>query len=169
MRHACFALAVLIVVGPISLRGSQHSAGAQPNVLEELLHAETRWRANKVEVYEFRFQYACNGLIPPPPPGTAFIVFRIKDGRSAYLRPGADPVPVPAEWAQYSTVEKLFAFIRKAWTSRPIHMDAQYDQARGYPIRVCVDPSGVSDDEFGFVISDFSVLSNAGGAPADQP
>jgi len=75
-----------------------------------------------------------------------------------YLRPGAGPVPVAAELVQYATVEKLFAFIRQAWTSRPVHMEVQYDQARGFPIRVCVDPATVSDDEFGFLITDFSVL-----------
>jgi Family of unknown function (DUF6174) len=171
MKHGCFALAVLIVVGPISTRGSQRSGGGQPDVLDELLHAERTWRASKIEAYEFRFEYACNGLLPRVPPGTAPIVIRVKDGKSAYVRPGSDPVPVPAALAQYSTVEKLFAFIRKAWTSRPLHVDVQYDQARGYPIRVCVDPGKVTDDEVGFVISDFSVLSNDGvrsGGPADN-
>lgn len=72
-----------------------------------------------------------------------------------------------AELVQYSTVEKLFAVIRKAWTSRPSHMEVQYDQARGYPIRLCVNPAAnVSDDEFGFLITDFKVLSNAGLHPS---
>jgi len=68
---------------------------------------------------------------------------------------------VAADLIQYSTVEKLFAVIRQAWTSRPSRMEVQYDQARGFPIRVCVDPAAsTSDDEFGFVITDFKVLAN---------
>lgn len=53
------------------------------------------------EAYEFRFQYACNHMMPtlPPdvPPG---MLFRVKDGESTFLRPGALPVPVPAELVQ---------------------------------------------------------------------
>src|SRR4029453_12215731 len=86
------------------------------------------------------------------------ILIRVKDGESTFLRPGAVPVPVGAELVQYSTVEKQFSFVRKAWSSRPRHMEVQYDQARGYPLRVCVDPTSVADDEFGFLISDFKVL-----------
>lgn len=134
-----------------------------PELLDQLVRAEATWQASKTEAYEFRFEYACNGLIPPPPPDMPRgMLIRVKDGASTYLRPGALPVPVAAELVQYGTVEKLFTFIRKAWTSRPVHMDVQYDQARGFPIRVCVDPTTVSDDEFGFLINDFRVLSNAG-------
>jgi hypothetical protein len=46
-------------------------------------------------------------------------------------------------------------------------MDVQYDPARGYPTRLCVDPDArVSDDEFGFVITDFKVLSK--GVPQNE-
>jgi hypothetical protein len=42
-------------------------------------------------------------------------------------------------------------------------MDVQCDQARGSSDRVCVDPASiVADDQFGFLITDFKVLSNAG-------
>jgi hypothetical protein len=100
-------------------------------------------------------------MVPPPPPDAPPILFQVADGKSALLRPG--PVPVPAELAQYSTVEKLFAFIRKAWTNLLFRVDAQYDQARGYPIHVCIYPKeNVTDIDFGFVIKDFNVLSNGG-------
>lgn len=63
-------------------------------------------------------------------------------------------------------VEKLLAVIRKAWTSRPFHMEAHYDQARGFPIRVCVNlAAAVFDEEFGFLITDFRVLPNVGAEP----
>jgi hypothetical protein len=105
-------------------------------------------------------------------------LFRVNDVEGAYLdTPGAVSVPVAAELVQYSTVEKLFAFIRKAWAARPLdpepgdlmrfnfprfRIDVQYDAARGYPTRLCVDPdTTVSDNEFGFLITDFKVLSKA--------
>jgi uncharacterized protein DUF6174 len=147
----------------VSPRPSQDPTSAPANVLDELDRAEATWQASKIEAYEFRFHYACNGLIPPTPPQVPRgMLIRFKDGKSTYVRPGADPVPVSMELVQYSTVEKLFAFIRKAWTSGPVRMQVQYDQARGFPISVCLDPAAaVSDDEFGFLITDFRALSNA--------
>lgn len=67
--------------------------------------------------------------------------------------------------AQFNTVEKQFAFIRTAWDSKPSRVEVQYDQQRGYPIRVCVDPGLASDDEFGFLLTDFEVLPNARRTP----
>ena len=69
----------------------------------------------------------------------------------------------------YATVERQFAFIRKALEGRPYRVDVRFDPRRGYPTRVCVDPSVVTDDDFGFVITDFKILPNAGGSsPRDR-
>jgi hypothetical protein len=141
--------------------GAQRPAATPQYVLDELARAETKWKTSKIERYEFRFQYACNGLLSDQPPGTPPIVFRVKNGTSTLLRPGADPVVVAGELVRYSTVEKLFAFIREAWTKRPYRMEASYDEARGFPTRVCIDPAlNVTDDDYGFLITDFKVLSN---------
>jgi len=163
-------------LGVVGTRASQHPARASAEPLEELARAEAKWRASRTEAYEFRFQYACNGLIAPTPAGVQpGFLFRVKNEASAYLEtPGAVPVPVAADLVQYSTVEKLFAFIRKAWAAHPsgrqtgdlvaidfaqFLMDVQYDPARGYPTRLCVDPDArISDNEFGFLITDFKVL-----------
>ena len=164
MKHARFVLCLLMGWGAVGTGASQDPASAPPELLDQLARAEAKWQASKTEAYEFRFQHACNGLIAPPPsdvpPGA---LIRVKGGASMYLRPGAVAIPVAAELVQYSTVEHLFAVIRKASTSRPFSMEAQYDQARGYPTRVCVNPAAtVSDDEFGFLITDFKVVSNVG-------
>ena len=152
-RQVAAVLAVLTVVGSVSIRASPHPASTQQDSLDQLSRAEQRWRGSKVETYEFRFQYE-GGMIPPPPPSVPPILFRVADGKSTLLRPG--PVPMPDDLAQYSTVEKLFAFVRKAWTNRPFRVDVQYDQALGYPIRVRVYPqANVTDIDFGFAISDF--------------
>ena len=175
MKHARIAFCVLMCLGAVGTRGAQTPVIAPAEALDELARAEAKWLASKTEAYEFRFQYACNGLIPPPPPDIPpGMLIRVKDGESTFLRPGVVPVPVAAELAQYSTVEKLFPFIRKAWAERPPRpqdgdlvginfpqflMDVQYDPARGYPTRVCVDPDArISDNEFGFLITDFKVL-----------
>jgi uncharacterized protein DUF6174 len=178
VKHARVALGLLMCMGAVGIRGSQFPAGASAEPLEELARAEAKWQVSKAEAYEFRFQYACNGMIAPRlpdvPPG---VLIRVKGGESTYLEaPGAAPVSAAAELVQYSTVEKLFASIRKAWADRPsdpqpgdlmgfnvrrFRMDVEYDPARGYPTRLCVDPDTiVSDNEFGFLITDFKILLN---------
>ena len=175
MKRARIGFCVLMCLGAVGTRDAQKPVIAPAEAFEELNRAEAKWLASKTEAYEFRFQYACNGLIPPRPPDVPpGMLIRVKDGESTFLRLGTGPVPVPADLVQYSTVEKLFAFIRKAWAARPsgpqpddlvginfpqFLMDVQYDPARGYPTRLCVDPDArISDNEFGFLITDFKVL-----------
>ena len=131
--------------------------------LDELKRAEAKWQASRTSPYQFKFQYACNGLIPPTPPGVQRgFVFRVNDEESRLLRTDGDAEPVAPDLVQYSSVERLFGFIRAAWGRHPSKMDVAYDPVRGYPTRVCVDPAAnVSDDEFGFLVTDFKVLSNA--------
>jgi hypothetical protein len=169
-----------VLLGTTTVAVTQDFASAPAEPLDELARAEAKWQASKTDAYEFRFQYACNGVIPPPLPDVPpAILIRVKDGKSTYLEaPGAVPVPVAGELVQYSTIEKLFAFIRKAWAARPpdpepgdrmrfnfplFRIAVRCDQTRGYPTRLCVDPNTlVSDNDFGFLITDFKVLSNAG-------
>lgn len=66
MKHARFALCVLMGLGPVSTVASQDPASAPSELLGLLARAEAKWQASMTEAYEFRFQYACNGLIPPP-------------------------------------------------------------------------------------------------------
>ena len=93
------------------IAGAQQTVSASAEPLEELARAEARWFASKTEAYEYRFQYACNGLIAPTPAGVQpGFLFRVKDRESTYLKSrGEVPVAVAAELVQYSTVEKLFA------------------------------------------------------------
>ena len=157
MRRA--SIGVILVIGLAFVRtgASQVQNSAPPEQLEQLARAESRWLANKPDVYEFRFEYACNGLIPPQPnpplPGAQPWMFQVKSGQSTLV---ADvTATVRAKMEQYETVEKQFAFIRTAWKGRPHAVSVTYDQRLGYPTRVCVDPTLAADDEFGFVITDF--------------
>ena len=123
-------------------------------LLDELTKAEATWRVEKPQAYQFTFRFACNGLIPTLTPGQGFWLFEVNgdETRFAGVRP---------DLADYATVERQFAFIRKAVERQPYRVDVQYDPRRGYATRVCVDPSAATDDEFGFVITDFKNLPNA--------
>ena len=163
MQHTCFVLCLLIGLGSVGTSTSQAPAST-PEPLDDLARAEAKWQASGIDAYEFRFQRACNGLIPPTPPGVqSGLLFRVKDGKTAFFRADVLAEPVAPDLVPYSTVERMFAFIRRAWTLRPSRMDVQYDPVRGHPTRVCVDPTPVTDDEFGFLVTDFKVLSNVGG------
>jgi hypothetical protein len=134
---------------------TQGIAGVPPDTLQQLASAEARWATTKPAAYEFRVEAACNGLIPPRPPGYEPPLMRVRAARNTTEID-------PSAWsAKYDTVEKQFAFIRTAWNSKPVGMNVEYDQRLGHPIRVCVDPTLVTDDEFGFVVTDFKVLSGA--------
>jgi Family of unknown function (DUF6174) len=125
-------------------------------LLDELAEAEATWVAQKPHAYQFTFRFACNGLIATPPPGYGLWLFEVNGEATRFA--GVRP-----DMADYATVERQFAFIRKAVERRPFRVDVRYDPRRGYPTRVCVDPSVVTDDDFGFLITDFKILPNAGG------
>ena len=94
--------------------------------------------------------------MPPPPSNVQPWVFRVKGSESIL---GADVTAmVRSKLEQYETVEKQFEFIRTALKSRPDRLNVAYDQDRGYPTRVCVDPSAVTDDEYGFSVTDWRIL-----------
>jgi hypothetical protein len=163
MTRLVCVFSLLIVLCSIRTRASQDQTSS-PSLLEDLDRAEAKWKASKIEAYEFRFQYACNGLIRPEvldrSPGR--LLFRVAAGESRLWGPNISNARVIGNLVQYSTVEQMFDFIRRAWTSRPARLEVQYDEAHAYPTRVCIDPAAhITDDEYGFVTSDFIVIHAA--------
>ena len=123
---------------------------------DELARAEARWSAQAPEAYEFTFERIC--FCAPRPPGRPPWVFRVKKGQGSLL--GEIDAGTRADLEKYSTVEKQFAFIRSALEKKPEQTEIEYDVDRGYPQRVYIDPRrNVFDDEYGFRIKDFRVLS----------
>jgi Family of unknown function (DUF6174) len=149
-----FAASLLLFAPPLT---EQDAAQAGPDPLGQLARAEAKWRESRTDAYEFRFHYACNGLVPQPRSLYPGLLFRVKHGESTLINSAGQPVRMALD-AQYATVERLFDFIRKESTGHPAKLDVQYDPARGYPRRVCVDPvAHIFDDEYGFEVSDFKV------------
>ena len=65
---------------------------------------------------------------------------------------------MPRHLERYSTIERLFEFIRTALAQQPVHIEIEYDPTLGYPRRVYIDPSWVTDDEHVFVVEDLKIL-----------
>lgn len=164
MRRTSIGLILAIGLALVRTEASQGPNDFKKQ-LEELSRAESKWLASKTDTYEFRFDYACNGLIPPAPSTVQSWVFRVK--RSESILAGDVTDVVRSRLEQFETVEKQFEFIRTALKSRPDRLNVAYDQDRGYPTRVCVDPSPVTDDEYGFVVTDWRIL-DAKQAPDEQ-
>ena len=60
----------------------------------------------------------------------------------------------------YGTVEKQFAFIRSKLVKRPYRAEIEYDSELGYARRVYMKMfEQASDDEYGFEIQAFKVLT----------
>jgi len=125
---------------------------------DELARAEVRWSANTPEAYEFTFERICF-CAPRPPPGQPPWVFRVKNGQGSLV--GETDAGRRADFEKkYSTVEKQFAFIRSALEKKPEGTEIEYDPNHGYPKRVYIDPRrNTFDDEHGFLIKDFRILS----------
>jgi hypothetical protein len=155
-----------ILAGHIEAPGrtlSQASAASETSarhltLLDELTKAEAIWLAEKPQTYQFTFRFACNNDPSTRPPGSGGLWLFQVNGKETQLA-GVRP-----DLADYATVERQFAFIRTAVERRPSRADVRYDPRRGYPTRVCVDPSVASGDGFGFVITAFKILPNAAGA-----
>jgi hypothetical protein len=155
-------LCLIITFASVVTLSSQGLLGVPPDLVEQLTRAEAIWAASKPGAYEFTFAHACNGTIPLTPPGwpTRWLI-QVKGEESTLPRFVVGDARETLE-AYGTTVEKQFAFIRKAWAARPVGMEVQYDPRYGYPTRVCVDPTALTDDQFGFTVGDFTITSKVG-------
>jgi hypothetical protein len=95
-------------------------------LLDELAEAEATWVAQKPHAYQFTFRFACNGLIATPPPGYGLWLFEVNGEATRFA--GVRP-----DMADYATVERQFAFIRKAWSGG--HFAWTFDMTLGAAIQ----------------------------------
>src|SRR6185295_16146463 len=98
-----------------------------------LSRAQLAWSAAKLNTYEFALRFTC-GTCPPDPAGISPSAFVVRAGRSS-LRGGGI---VPRHLERYSTIERLFEFIRTALAQQPVHIEIEYDPTLGYPRRVYI-------------------------------
>jgi hypothetical protein len=142
-----------LVVAAVLLSTVRGSWAQDPSPAQQLSRAQLAWSAAKLNTYEFALRFTC-ATCPPIPPGNSPAAFVVRAGRSM-LKGGA---VVPQHLAKYSTIEKLFEFIRTALAKEPVRIEIEYDPTLGYPRRVYIDPSRVSDDEHAFGVEDFKIL-----------
>jgi hypothetical protein len=89
------------------------------------------------------------------------VVVEVRDGVPVSRHTPADePRQVPPEaFADYDTVEELFAILERAFENDADDVDATYDPTLGLPLNVFVDPmKNAIDEEHGFVVQGFTAL-----------
>ncbi|HZG44199.1 MAG TPA: DUF6174 domain-containing protein [Longimicrobium sp.] len=89
------------------------------------------------------------------------VVVEVRDGVPVSRHtPANEPQQVPPEaFAEYDTVEELFAILERAFENDADDVDATYDPTLGLPLDVFIDPmKNAIDEEHGFVVQGFTVL-----------
>ena len=127
-------------------------AAAQSDPLKDLDQAEAKWKAQGVKNYEFIAKVVC--FCPPPMPAFAFRVTagngELTNSNDEMTRRNAEP---------YSTVEKLFAFLRDEAEKQPYRMVVNYHPELGYPISADLDRNRIAvDDEWLLSLTGFRTL-----------
>lgn len=117
--------------------------------------ARAQWDANQPAAYAFTMQRLCFC----PPDITRPVVVTVRNGvveSRKYEDTGAE---VAGQFTQlFPAVEGLFAIVDDAVTRKADTIDADYDQSRGFPVRVAIDYiKQAADDELTFTVRDFKV------------
>lgn len=126
--------------------------GQAPDLVGGLAKARAQWSEGRPTAYEFKLQPIC-GMCPPFPRGKE-PHFRVREGVGRQTNGEYDYL------ASYATVEAQFAFIGSQVERRLVKIELAYDSKLGYPTRAYFDPTLTTEDEFGFQVIEFKVLTD---------
>ena len=146
MSNRSFLMVIALLVSEATLA---HAQGA--GITDQLAAAEAIWKRAPLRSYEYTLHYE------------AFVVDTECDSPTLRTRVVNGVVMrtagCPALRSSYSSVPRIFQFIKETLAKHPDKIEVTFDETRGYPVRVFVDPkSDIADDEFYFEVSDFKVL-----------
>jgi hypothetical protein len=117
---------------------------ANPQLLNQLEVAESRWAANAAANYSYVLVRRCNCAAPPP--DVRITVANSAVASAIYVDTG-DPVPA-ASLGQFITLPAYFNVVRDAINRRVPQFHVAYDEQRGYVENLVVnyDLTTASDD-----------------------
>jgi hypothetical protein len=151
MRTRFFrALAVIAVVA------CSDSTAPVSATLADLTAAKSRWAASAPASYQYTFSRSCFC----GPESARLVVVTVRNGvveSARYADTGA--LLAPAQAAAYPTIEGVFALVDDALARHADSITAEYDAARGYPVRIFIDWfTNAVADEMGYGVRDFVAL-----------
>jgi Family of unknown function (DUF6174) len=113
----------------------------------------SQWRRADVHNYDFTLEYG-EFISPCNSPTLEFKVVRNMPSRTRHrcskLR------------AEFATVPLLFSYLHRALNSDHHSIDAEFDPGYGYPRKVYIDWSGLTDDFVTVSVKKFHVVSKEG-------
>jgi hypothetical protein len=149
MLHTRVLLRCLPAVAVIPLVVSGCCSGGDVLSLAE---ARARWAAAGLQDYEYTFSLQCF-CVPDYVQPVRIVVREGQVVSRTYASGGQAP---DQPFAQYDTVEKLFARIEQAFLSGAARIHAEYDPVLGYPRNFYIDQSEmIADEEIGGMLRDF--------------
>ena len=143
-------------VAALALGACGSASDATGPASSELQRAVLRWQAHRPAAYRYTLERSCYCLDRYTTP----IVIEVHGATAtaAHFESSGEAVAVPSTLAP--PIEELFARVADALSRDADHVDAHYDDARGYPTRVFIDYRARSaDDELGFTVRDFHAVA----------
>ena len=135
-----FALCGLLAAGStLAAELDEHSLNA----------AELAWKASHIHTYQFKVDYG--SFIPPCLPSRK-LRFKVEKDTLANRKHHC------AEFEEkFGSVPLMFSFLERALAKNPKSIDVEFDPKYGYPRRVDIDWSGLTDDGEAFQVTEFHV------------
>lgn len=113
---------------------------------ERLDEAEARWDSLAVPQYSFEVRRTCFCPVEIQGP----FVVSVRGGEVALVTRGGEPVD-----ERPPTIDGLFDLLRESIPTAD-SVTAAFDDTRGFPTKLFVDPSfGIADEEIGYTITGF--------------
>lgn len=121
--------------------------------LLSLAEARARWHAADLRDYEYTFTLQC--FCAPEFVQPVRILVR---NRQPVSRNYEDGGPAPEQpFAQYDTIEEIFARLEQAYLAGAARIDAEFDPVLGFPRSFYIDRNEmIADEETGGQIRDFA-------------
>jgi len=134
---------------------TREGAQSPPTAQTALQAAQQQWAAQQIASYRFGLAVSCfcpEELRQP-------VVITVTGGETSEMVTAEGGEPVTNEFfAQYDTVEKLFALIQQAIDEGADEVTVTYEPTLGYPMEIKLDGSTqIADDERFLTISDLQV------------
>ncbi|CAN5848660.1 hypothetical protein BH20GEM1_BH20GEM1_06710 [soil metagenome] len=131
-----------------SLACSIGGPAEEPDPLARLAAARQKWQASGISQYELAMRRNCGECLPAA--ALAVVVSVSAGEKTVSLAENGEPVEALPQL--YPDVDGLFDLIEEMVLAGA-ELEVDYDEDRGFPRSVSVDPvAGAIDDEFGYVI-----------------
>ena len=136
---------------------AENPVGPEVKALES---AQARWNASRPASNSYAIEQRVSCFCPTG--GTTFQITVSGGAISRVINPQTGSDVVASQYTMFRTVDQLFEEVRKALRSPGTLKSVAYDNARGYPTTVSLDPiKNAIDDELAYTTGNFAMLASS--------